>query len=1332
MKKGLRFACLLCLLAMVLLAVPAKAQAAQTHTHCVCGGSAGGIGDHVCENAVTWQPWDGTTTLKDGGHYYLNDTDGDGVITLTSKLTIEKKTVSLCLNGVELTCADRTINVNGVKSNTTYIPAGLNICDCQGGGSITSTYDGVAPVLHSFTSSRGDVTINFYGGSLIAKDNNATTDSDAGVLRVGNNTAASGETQNHKATFNMYGGSISGGKTKKSAGNVWVSIDCEFNLYAGTVSGGQAGDNGGNFYVSGHLNLQGGTVTGGEATLLGGGIYLDAKEVNKARLTVGGTARVENNNGSNVYLPAGKTLTANGEGNAHVGITCADAVFAQAATDASAGDFFSDTQEKYIAAFYDGGLQFISPDQLTRISKISLQPSVMGMGYKARYDVPAHIRSQVSGYGYQLWLDGYPVHTYTANKPMTDGMELTLRLKNIMRVDNDILTNFNQADMQVNARSFVKMTDGTCCYSEIQSYDLRQMLELADTHYQSFTQSQKDALQTMFTQYRDVMLGWDMPDVIHNNGSWVDLTQDNFAENIKTSGQYRLVEDVDLAGTTISIFAKANVTLCLNGHTISGTERLFKVYGSLTLCDCHADDQEGTLTSSYSGDYAPVAYLYQAAKMNIYGGKLTASSKVAKDGGVVVVGNTDGMDCRLNMFGGSISGGQSGNGGALLWVINTSTFNMYGGELYDGKADGNGGAINMGAKSNVKLYGGKIYNCTAGGKGGAIYTASGEGELHLGSNLIMESNKAGQGGHVYHNRRTPLTVDGATVIKGEAENTAGGIYSHTAPITLSGNAVIRDNSNGSIYLHGGIQLNTEKLGQDADVHIYNLSAMPFQADTRYLTLEQQGYQFATVAGQQVIFPEGFTIPTDVEGFQVGYGRADISPTETGLPLAGYGNAAERLSTTTGVYVYDELKVSCVAITDEKGETVLLMSVDLIRPGADLMATIFPAVTAATGVPESHIFTTFTHTHSVPETKQTTNPKIQRYNAMLPDRFAEAANLAMNDRMAATIETGSLEVNGLNFTRHYQYQENGQTKYYGDNFGTAPTTAEGKKTLQHVTEADHTMHLVKFVREGTDILMANWRVHPHMTGGSSEPYVSADIIGTTRYHFEKDQDCHFIYLQGAAGNVNEKSKLSSEQYADGFTYYKYGNELVKQIKSAISNKCLSSAEIGLWQVENYEYLATADIPTEEEYTHAKNASEQYKAWLAENPGASTTQKKAKCGELGYLTWFHFNNVITRHSGSNKKLPLNAFSLGRSLAFYTAPGELWDTVSIEMENDSPFAMTLCIGYSQDHYNYFVYDPNNGGQMTYESYESNNYHFVAPTTINEMIAWWKTALQAQYEKL
>lgn len=1724
MRKGLLYFLTLCLLVCVVTVTTPAAQAAEDHSHCVCGGHANGIGDHVCGENITWEPWDGTTDLKDGGHYYLNDTDGDGIITVSTQ-TLSGITVSLCLNGVELTSAQRTILVRATASST----ASLSICDCKRTGSISSTSTGIAPVLHSYTSSRGDLTINLYSGNLIAKDNDATTASDAGVLRLGNNQNSSGDANNHVGTFNMYGGSISGGMTADAGGNLYISTDCNFNMYGGTISGGQAGGNGGNVFVSGHMNMQGGKISGGSAGSLGGGVYLSEKDTHKATITLGGTAQIVDNVKSNLYLPEGKTVSIGAFAKpARIGVTPVTATnFASTANEGDARYFFSDNgkyaviwsngslrldrhthcicggsavgiadhqcsgitwtslsaalkaknmtadtadfgklaagnyfldcditvtgstnltknislclngysisreegkifgylkngytlnicdcsgeqtngswrwdgsvnggihtygsviythygstvniyggnftgkatsnggvfiaandgapdlngdkvisseeknlatpsilklyngavfgsksasknttiasyhtaqaywyggqlhtgtkevavilqqdgllsdgytslaaavknaeagqyirligdcdenitlsqnyfldlnghklsgitvdaavhvidtagggqlrctvtdngslprdftvtvpglgQQHYLVAEKDGVLSFLRMD--AQLTKISIDPSVAGMGYAGRFDVSPALASQVKSYGMQLWLDGYDIHSYTSKKPFTSGVELTLRLRNVLKTDNDFLTNYYNADTKINARLFIKLADGSVITTQTVSYDLREALEAVDDHFLSLTATQKTGLQALYTQYEDLMLGWDMPNVIHvkgwtavddagfkklltDSGKTFSLAGQEMPEYYIKAGKYILTEDVDLSSAkidektgniicttpTIHIKTGEHVSICLNGHTISTDSRMFRVYGTLDICDCSTHD--GSLTSSFSGSsaaYSPIAYIYSGT-MNIYGGNITATGEVTS-AGVLAVGKSGSRLGTLNIFGGTVSGGRATDNGGLISLFDSSTINMYDGILTGGWSGGSSGAIAIGVSAHANLYGGLICNNHADNAGGGIQVNSGQTQVYLGKHLTIRDNTAGnKGGNIYTRGDLPVIVDGATVTGGNALQ-GGGLYCVSKSVTLSGDTVISGNENGNLLLSADTVVDATGLTENAKILAYNLSALPLGnvAGWNQLTWERSGYKTATIGGTPVVIPVDFTIPTEVEGFQVGHGRADINPTELDMPLAGYGNAESRLSKELDPNA--PLTVTTVAITDEAGQTVLIISADLIRPAEDLTATLLPAISAATGVPEGNIFMTFTHTHSAPETKSTSDPTIIRYRAMLPDRFAQSANLAMADRAPATMETGDFEVTDpttgkpLNFTRHYyyykkvnagegQYGYNPTTKqweegygnkdyikhYCGDNFGTKPSAADRTSDKYfHVTEADHTMHLVKFVRDGKDIVMANWRVHPHFTGGSSKYTVSADIIGTTQAYFEKNTDCHFIYLQGAAGNINEVSSIIDENHRYDKKHVEYGRALATSIINQM-DQCLRPVDkIGLWQIDNYSYTAHADIPTEEEYNHAVNARSIYNAWLADNPNATSAQKKAKCEELGYLTWFHFNNVISRHSmDKTTQMPLNTFALGEDLAFFTAPGELWDTVSMEVEAASPFAMTLCIGYSMDHFNYFVYDPNNGGQMTYESYESNNYRFVAPTTINAMLAYWKSTLTELYANL
>ena len=48
-------------------------------------------------------------------------------------------------------------------------------------------------------------------------------------------------------------------------------------------------------------------------------------------------------------------------------------------------------------------------------------------------------------------------------------------------------------------------------------------------------------------------------------------------------------------------------------------------------------------------------------------------------------------------------------------------------------------------------------------------------------------------------------------------------------------------------------------------------------------------------------------------------------------------------------------------------------------------------------------------------------------------------------------------------------------------------------------------------------------------------------------------------------------------------------------------------------------------------------------------------------------------------------MNAVSIGDSFAFVTFPGELFDTISVGVEEGSPYETTMLIGYSNGHIGY-----------------------------------------------
>jgi len=252
--------------------------------------------------------------------------------------------------------------------------------------------------------------------------------------------------------------------------------------------------------------------------------------------------------------------------------------------------------------------------------------------------------------------------------------------------------------------------------------------------------------------------------------------------------------------------------------------------------------------------------------------------------------------------------------------------------------------------------------------------------------------------------------------------------------------------------------------------------------------------------------------------QVGFGRADISPYGQTLPLRGYGNAAERFSGE----IADPLYATCVAFTDENGNTVLLYHMDLGTCYSDLLLAR-RSVTKATGVPSENIMISATHTHSAPEFQITKIDGVADYIKQVQDAMVEAATAAMSDRRTAKTYRATASLENMNFCRHYRMNDGSVA---GDNFGSFKSGFAG-----HVVQADNELQILRFVREDAkDVLLVNWQAHPlrASTGASgNKTIITADFVGPMRSYVEANMDCSFAYFSGATGNLNPYSRISAE-------------------------------------------------------------------------------------------------------------------------------------------------------------------------------------------------------------
>ncbi len=459
-------------------------------------------------------------------------------------------------------------------------------------------------------------------------------------------------------------------------------------------------------------------------------------------------------------------------------------------------------------------------------------------------------------------------------------------------------------------------------------------------------------------------------------------------------------------------------------------------------------------------------------------------------------------------------------------------------------------------------------------------------------------------------------------------------------------------------------------------------------------------------------------------FYAGFSRVDINPyidpTLTGealvatdnimqLPLRGVGDVWNRLSNKglvddNGDGKVDEedgLAVTCIAVSDADGNTVLFLTIDLI--GGDLIdeirQEICSRVDAALASGEltnvklelESIHYAGTHTHEAPDTtvynangKTGTNNdgvSLDEINTNLGiwiDRTVEdagdAAIAALKDRAAATITKDALSakdatakaVQGkiMNSVRHYWAEDKGCVA--GDNFNS-----RGSDPKQ-VTEVNDTMYLLKFdFPEGDKlpIILANWRAHPSLNNGDDFPNsgrnaISSDYPNSFRHtleyngtvsedgtvKFKENQVYRVAFFNGEGGNVNPRGREVEDGEIVGIWIDNLASanndsrgNAYGRVLAAMARDCLSTSanreEARYGQVRSIQYIYNSTRRSTGITAIAYEAAVQYKAEAATKTMSHPWSYTNAAGETFVIgSKFHANN-ITSYWESRFQAPKN---------------------------------------------------------------------------------------------
>ena len=405
---------------------------------------------------------------------------------------------------------------------------------------------------------------------------------------------------------------------------------------------------------------------------------------------------------------------------------------------------------------------------------------------------------------------------------------------------------------------------------------------------------------------------------------------------------------------------------------------------------------------------------------------------------------------------------------------------------------------------------------------------------------------------------------------------------------------------------------------------------------------------------------------NAKGLQVGYAREKIMPDMSqSISLHGYGNDSMRLAQG----ILDYLYITCIAFS-ANGQTVLLMTQDLGAVHYASAEKIRQSISAQAGVPMDNIFICATHTHAAPAQAPETLPGVKEYNELYVAASIKAGMDALADLTAATLYGGSIQVDGMNFVRHYLMNDN---TYSGPNFGSE---AAGYK--DHATPNDPTMGLLKIERKGDkeDILLMNWAAHPCFTGGIDKYDISADYIGTARTFFESETNIKFAFFLSGAGNQTTDSLMPTDRH--NMDCQTYGQKLAQHAIDAMPT--LEKLEADNIQTTTYRL------------TYAKNKEDVDKleqAQLVSQHFASTGNRdtgNAMAHQYGISSVYHANAIVNRASfAETASFSLFATRVG-DFAFVNAPYEMFAASAMDIRANSPFANTFVISCSTSAHGYF----------------------------------------------
>jgi len=262
--------------------------------------------------------------------------------------------------------------------------------------------------------------------------------------------------------------------------------------------------------------------------------------------------------------------------------------------------------------------------------------------------------------------------------------------------------------------------------------------------------------------------------------------------------------------------------------------------------------------------------------------------------------------------------------------------------------------------------------------------------------------------------------------------------------------------------------------------------------------------------------------------KAGFAKVDVTP-PLGSPLSGYSR--ERISDG----ILDPIELVALAVNDGEN-TVLIITADFLGMWETWATEIRDLINQETGVPAEHVYIQCLHPHT--SVRIGWNPNVRKemisnrfvddaYYNILYRKFVDVSKMAIDNLSEAEMSVAEQETEEkIAFIRRFRMKD-GTTK-------TNPQPNDMEQVVGPIGEADNTVRLIRFIREGDkDIALVNFSTHPDVIGKTK---FSADWPGFVRRMTETDiPNTHCIMVNGAEGDSNQINRIDNPPGRKQFGY-----------------------------------------------------------------------------------------------------------------------------------------------------------------------------------------------------